>query len=246
VSERESVKAVTETVGEVVEVQTKSFDRAVAEPFYDMSGAGRRTDPVGASIAAETYRKALEIPGPSIRHGAGAMLQAATLPSDIKMVAELTAAVITKTVSFADWSLTAIAFSASRSSYRRQVLKLAQKAGSDISFLINPTTKRYWGRPTGWDMSYLQSHPEIWEAAHVISDKSGQPGPLIVMSAYYNQLAAQTVEGRHGLELYVKLSEALEIGGVLVDPATARDWVKAGHITQAVFDQAKRVDLSGL
>lgn len=131
-------------------------------------------------------------------------------------------------------------FSTNRGTFRDQVARHINKAAKHpLKFLLDSAGKLKGGISRAH--ASLAQHPEVIEAAHTVSNKTKLPGPLIVMSAHKNQMLNLFIEGRRGAGSFIKIDRALDIGGVLVDEATAHDWVKAGLMDRSVLRAAKTV-----
>jgi hypothetical protein len=228
-------------VGEQVDVVTKTFDRAAAGSFYGMSGAASRPpDPVGvsATISHETFNKAQDIAGPSIRRGISASLEAASTPGAIRDAAALGVGLVEGVSKVPFWLSEFSRFSRNESTYRKQVARLIRSwlGEHPLNFLVTKqgNLKMVRGTPT---LDYLKAHPELIQAGHVFS-KSKEPGhPIVVMTAFVNQslARAEKVGG------WINLEYALNIGGVLVEHTSANEWVKRGWLAQSDVDKAERV-----
>jgi RHS repeat-associated protein len=127
-------------------------------------------------------------------------------------------------VSYADWQ-GAFQPSLDRGTYREQVRQhILNTPNHELRFLLDADGN--WNRPPTRAHSNLINALDVVEMAHVISDKSGIPGPMMVMDAWTNQRFSLLIEGRRAggenLGMYVRLPEALDIGGFLVYPEYAR------------------------
>ncbi len=243
----QKIGGATSAIGEAIDDLEKAFDRAAAEPFYNATGAEHRP-PELQSINQDTFKKAQEIPGPSIRAGADAMFQAATLPGDVKAgaavvtgIAKLGTAVVTNTVKIPFWFSEFAKFSRREATFRAQVARViaSWRGNHPLDFLITSEERlrKSLGKRT---IDYLKDHPEIVEAGHVKSKLTGDGNPLVIMTAYVNQSLKRDVEGR-GLGAYIDLEYALDIGGVLVEQKSANAWVAKGLLDQSIVDNAARV-----
>jgi hypothetical protein len=114
-----------------------------------------------------------------------------------------------------------------RGTFREQVRQhILNTPNHPLRFLLDASGN--WVNPGTRRHSVLVDSPDVVEMAHVISDKSGIEGPMIVMDAWTNQMFNLHVEGKRAKGenqgMYVRLKEALNIGGVLVHPETAKFW----------------------
>ncbi|HJQ03569.1 MAG TPA: polymorphic toxin type 5 domain-containing protein [Jatrophihabitans sp.] len=89
-----------------------------------------------------------------------------------------------------------------------------------LSFLVDPETGKWWGRsPYG---AAFDDHPTV-QAGHRLSRSAGGEH-LAVQDGFSNQLEGRVVEGRGN----PVQREAIEIGGIPVDPLDAKFWEKEG------------------
>jgi hypothetical protein len=133
----------------------------------------------------------------------------------------------------------------SRRAFRREVAKiLTSNPQHPLRFLLKQPGKLRSGVGKGVDEVVWQSNPELVEAAHVVSawtlKQSKGADRFVVASTYVNRRQAATIEhaSRRGS---ASLPEAIEIGGIPVDPGTAVDWVAKGLLKADVLAQARRI-----
>jgi RHS repeat-associated protein len=127
-------------------------------------------------------------------------------------------------VSYGNWQ-GAFQPSLDRGTYREQVRQhILNTPNHELRFLLDAAGN--WNRPPTRAHSNLVNGLDVVEMAHVISDKSDIPGPMIVMDAWTNQRFNLLVEGRRAggenLGMWVRLPQALDIGGILVYPEYAQ------------------------
>jgi hypothetical protein len=99
---------------------------------------------------------------------------------------------------------------------RKILSEMARTGGHPLAFLVNPDTQNWKAR------RHADEHHPAVQAGHLTSFKSGAEERLALEDADRNQLKNWTVENksRGG----IAMSNAVEIGGIPVDLATAMAW----------------------
>jgi hypothetical protein len=87
----------------------------------------------------------------------------------------------------------------------------------------------------------LIDRPDLVEAGHVVSAKSGQPERVILMSAWKNRILSATIEHPSKGGAFMQIESALDVGGIAVDVELAKDWVDAGLLNADVVAAAQRI-----
>ena len=121
-----------------------------------------------------------------------------------------------------------------------KILKLEPKGPLSKALLQDGKLLR--GGEKGQDAIYWAEHPELIQAGHVLSDNSGGPELLIVMSTHHNQKFSNNLEsgaagvGKPGQLL---VEDAYVIQGVAVHRGTAHDLLREGLLDEEVVQKAE-------
>jgi RHS repeat-associated protein len=130
----------------------------------------------------------------------------------------------------------------SRTQFRSAAQRIIRGTpGHPLEKLLNQSGKFMNATAAGLDQVSWLENPTFVEAGHVISMKSGKEEMLILMSAHKNRMLSATIESKAG-DIWMALPrEALDIGGIAVDPELADDLVKFGALDAQVVKTAKRI-----
>ena len=118
-----------------------------------------------------------------------------------------------------------------------QLRKIATTENHPLKFLLDNTGK--FKSTKGLTHAELANRPDLVQMGHIISKKGAQAERIMLQGAWENQFNAVTVE-RAGLGTFIE-NEAIDIGGIAVDPKSATMWEAFGLIPRGTVANAAKV-----